>query len=228
VSSETNRRAFAEYGNHTSVSANPDNTIKAVQKDFLRSHSLVTNPLLGSFIPDTHNIPQGLVVVAGKSDRQICDGSFRPNVDSIATNDMTSKATEHEVLFPRSFGNYLQWIYNLRIDYPEEEIYLGDDDVSGAFRHAKWNPNVIGMNTFMMFGFIFFCTGLTFGNNTCPANWEIIALSRMLLAQFLWTQSDTIRRVKKYLPTISTAPNPQSADIARFTPAQKDSKNPEF
>ena len=195
-SSETNRRAFAEYGNHDSVYENPKNTMNAVQKDFLRSHSLVANPLLGSFLPDTQNIPQGLVVVPGKSDRQICDSSYRPNVDSIATNDMTSKSTEFEVIFPGTFGKYVRWIYNLRISYPTDDILLGDDDVSGAFRHAKWNPNVIGMNIFLIFGFIFFCTGLTFGNNTCPANWEIIAVTRMLLAQALWYKFTTVERVR--------------------------------
>jgi len=205
------------------VYENVEITKKAVQKDFLRSYSLVANPLLTSFLPDTQQIPQGLVIAPGKDARQICDCSHRPELDSIASNDMTSKETEHEVLFAQSFVKYLIWIWNLRISYPSEEIYLGDDDVSGAFRQAKWNPNVVGMSTFLIFGFLFLCTGLSFGNNTCPANWEVVALSRMMLARFLWSQASTIERVRQFLPTISTADPPTTLEVASFTPASPDS-----
>ncbi|CAJ1948086.1 unnamed protein product [Cylindrotheca closterium] len=156
TSSERNRRSFAKYGNHDLVYTNVKKTQKAVQKDFSRSHSLVGNPLLTSFLPDTQQIPKGLGVVPGKSDRQICDGTFRPLLESIAPNDMTTKDTEHKVEFPKSLWNHLAYIYNARISYKSEELYLGDDDVLGAFRHGKWNPNVIGMHTFSIFGFLFF------------------------------------------------------------------------
>ncbi|CAJ1950359.1 unnamed protein product [Cylindrotheca closterium] len=223
--SEKNRRSFAEYGNHDSVYTNVEKTQKAVQKDFARSHSLVGNPLLTPFLPDTQQIPHGLVVVPGKSDRQIFDGTFRPLLESIATNDMTTKDTEHKVEFPKSLRNHLAYIYNARISYKSEELYLGDDDVLGAFCHGKWNPNVIGMHAFSIFGFLFFCTGLTFGGNTCPSNFEIIALSRMTLARFLWSQASTIARVLRYLPAISTSPEPTPDEIAQFTPAEADSIN---
>ncbi|CAJ1950376.1 unnamed protein product [Cylindrotheca closterium] len=225
TSSEKNRRSFAEYGNHDSVYTNVEKTQKAVQKDFARSHSLVGNPLLTPFLPDTQQTPQGLVVVPGKSDRQICDGTFCPLLESIATNDMTTKDTEHKVKFPKSLRNHLAYIYNARISYKSEELYLGDNDVSGAFRHGKWNPNVIGMHMFSIFGYLFFCTGLTFGGNTCPSNFEIIALSRMAIARFLWSQASTIARVLQYLPAISTSPEPTPDEIAQFTPAEADSIN---
>ncbi|CAJ1952601.1 unnamed protein product [Cylindrotheca closterium] len=205
--------------------ASVDDGLNAVQKDFARSHSLVGNPLFAPFLPDTQQIPQGLVVVPGKSDRQICDGTFCPLLESIPTNDMTTKDTEHKVEFPKLLRNHLAYIYNAGISYKSEELYLGDDDVSGAFRHGKWNPNVIGMHTFSIFGFLFFCTGLTFGGNTCPSNFEIIALSRMALAHFLWSQVSTISRVLRYLPAISTSPEPTPDEIAQFTPAEADSIN---
>ena len=37
---------------------------------------------------------------------------------------------------------YLAWGHNLHISYPHEEIFTFDDDVSGAFKHAKYNPDV--------------------------------------------------------------------------------------
>lgn len=147
-------------------------------------------------------------------------------LDLIAPNDLTSPHTKHEIIFAGSFTQFLTWIYNLRIDYPTEEIYIGDDDVSGAFRHAKWNPNVVGMHTFMLFGFRFLSTGLTFGGNTCPAQWEIIAICKMLLVMYLWFKQDTVQKVRHLMPKdLIMAPPPSPLEVAAFTPAERYSLN---
>ncbi|CAJ1952739.1 unnamed protein product [Cylindrotheca closterium] len=73
TSSKMNRRSFAKYGNHDLVYTNVEETRKAVQKDFSRSHSLVGNPLLTPFLPYTQQIPQGLYL--GDND---VSGAFSP------------------------------------------------------------------------------------------------------------------------------------------------------
>ena len=224
-SSAKNVRAYAEYGNHPSVYQHLELTKKAIQKDVVRQYTLPANPALSPFIPDTQRIPQGMVVLPGKNPRQICDESFHPKLDSMAVNDWTDKRTEPDIIFPESFMKFLTWIWNLRITYPDQEIYIGDDDVSGAFRHAKWNPNVIGMHSFMLLGFLFFATGQTFGGNTCPPNFEVMAISRMLIARYLWKLRSTIAKAAKYLPTIIKAPVPTPEELAKFTPASRDSIN---
>ena len=45
------------------------------------------------------------------------------------------------------------------------------------------------------------------------------------LAQHLWSQPDTISRVEKRLPSITTAPLPTADEIATFTPAARDTLN---
>ena len=107
---------------------------------------------------------------------------------------MTTKNTEHPLEFHFSWYHFIEWMYNLRANYPNKEIYIGDDDVCGAFRQGKWNPQVVKMQCFITFGYIFFATGLTFGGNNCPPNWEIIAVSRRNLARHLWHKADTISR----------------------------------
>ena len=39
------------------------------------------------------------------------------------------------------------WLYNLRISYPHAEIYIADDDISGAFRLCKYHPNMMSMHS---------------------------------------------------------------------------------
>ncbi|CAJ1959567.1 unnamed protein product [Cylindrotheca closterium] len=228
-STDENLRTFIAYGNHKTVYDDVSKTQSAVVKDVLRNYLLAANPALLPYIQDAHTTPLGLVDACHeyRKPRIIFDATHHPSLTAIAANDFTSKATGPETCFPRSFPNFLIWIYNLCITYPKEEIYICDNDVSGAFRHVKWNPNVVDMHMFMLFGFRFFCTGLSFGDNTRPAQWEVVAMVGQQLAHSLWYAAvTTIPRVAKYLPKLSLAPRPTPSNIAAFTPAKSDSKNP--
>ena len=225
TSTEANRRAYAEYGNHPSVYKWESLTKKALQKDVLRSYTLLANPALSPFMPNIHQNPQGMVVPVGKNPRQICDESFHPQLDSMAANDWVDIENEPDIIFPTSLMVSLVWLYNLRLSHPNEELYIGDDDVSGAFRHAKFNPNVVGLHAFMLFGFLFFATGQTFGGEPGPSNWEVLAIARMKTARYLWTLSTTIKRALPFLPKIETTPSPTPAEVAAFVPAERDSIN---
>jgi hypothetical protein len=119
----------------------------------------------------------------------------------MAINDFTSKHLEPEIVFPLAWIRYLTWLWNLPITYPRLELYLGYDDVSGAFRQDKYNPNLVAMHVFLVFGVLFLSTGQTFGDCTSPANWEPVARNRQQYAQFLWRQVSTLAKGMKYLPS---------------------------
>jgi hypothetical protein len=136
---------------------------------------------------NTHPTPLGLVDLAKryKQPRLIFDSSFLPFLWCMGINQWTSKDTEPPVAFAPAFLTSLIWLYNLRFSYPALEIFLMDDDVSGAFRHGKYNPNVVGLHAFLLFRFLFFSTGQTFGDCTSPSNWDPFAKARRELAQSL-------------------------------------------
>jgi hypothetical protein len=228
TSSDANFHAYLAYGNHTTVLDDIDATKAAFSKDVRRSYSLPANPILSYFAYHMHLNPVGMVLPTrpNKKHRPIVDCSFRPEVWCHAVNDWTSPTTEPDIHFAGSFQRYLIWIHNLRISYPTSEIFPLDDDVSGAFRHSKSNPNVVGMHTFLLFGYLFFSSGQIFGGNTCPSNFEPIARARQQLAQYLWRQGNTLSRVQHYLPTVTQSATPTTDDISRFTPAESDSLNP--
>ena len=70
------------------------------------------------------------------------------------------------------------------------------------------------------------CTGLTFGDNTSPSNWEPIARARQQLAQHLWHNHDsTMEKAKPYLPEFNFAPPATPAERALFARAIADSIN---
>jgi hypothetical protein len=128
-------------------------------------------------------------------------------------------------MFSLGFILVLTWIYNLRISYPTEEIRLGDNGAQGAFRHTKYNPNVIALHAAMLFSYLVFQCGATFGDNTSPSNWEVFARARQQLAQYLWSANTVLDQAKKYLPPLQLTPPPTSAEIASFCPAQRDTLN---
>jgi hypothetical protein len=112
--------------------------------------------------------PQGLVDLNTpyKNPRPIFDSSFCPHPWCFSINDWTHKDNEPELTFAGAELGFMIWLYNLRITYPDLEIYNADDNVSGAFRLMKYHPNCMAMHTFIQGFFGVVNTGGTFGDNT--------------------------------------------------------------
>jgi hypothetical protein len=225
--SEENFRAYLEYGNHETVTKKPEIAYKTLLKDNKRGYCLLFDPRMVFFALNCHVTPIGLVGIdkKHKKPRPIFDSSFRPKPRFSGINDWTTKETEPPLHFATSFTNYLKWVYNLRVTYPKREIYLGDDDISGAFRHMKYNPNLVGMHSCVIAGHLACSTGMTFGDNTSPSNFEPIADARRQLAKYLWKQSNTISLTTKLLPAIQLAAPPSATDTQSFVRADADSIN---
>ena len=236
--SEHNFQAFWWYGNHSSVDEDPDKMYRAMLKDFKWSYCLLFDHRLVYFVLNCHLTPQGMVDLSKpyKSPHPIFDSSYHPEPWCHAINDWTDKSTEPPLFFASSFLNYLTWIWNLRITYPTQEIFLGDDDIGGAFHHNKYNPQLVAMHSYMArvdpsapqawfaHGYLACATGSTFGDNTSPSNFEPIANARQQLAWHLWHQPMTTTLVAPYLPLVELSPPPTPAEVATFVQADPDSQ----
>ena len=226
-SSEENFWAYLKYGNHKTVYEDIAQTTSTIMKEVCKGFALTADAELTWFLTNLHLTPTGLINLSHpyKSPRLIFDSSFQPFPWCFAINDMTSKHTEPEIHFPKTWILFLTWIWNLRITYPRLEIYLCDDDVSGAFRHVKYNPNVVALHAFLLFGALFFFMGQTFGDTTSPANWEPVARCCQHYAQFLWNQPDSVERAQPYLPKLQLAPDPTTNERASFVQATADTQH---
>lgn len=71
-----------------------------------------------------------------------------------------------------------------------------DNDASRAFRHVKLHPDVAGARAFIIRNNLCVPLGSTFGSNVSPHNWEVIALSRTKLAEWLQMQPN-IREIEE-------------------------------
>jgi hypothetical protein len=227
TASDANFEAYRMYGNHASVTDEPDVTYRTLLKDAKRGYCIVFDQRMARFTLNCHLTPNGLVDAnhPHKNPRPIFDGTFRPEPWCSGINDWTTTKTEPPVNFATAFANFLRWIYNARITYPREELYLGDDDISGAFRHQKYHPNLVGMHSCVVAGFLSCATGMAFGDNTSSANFDPIAEARKELARYLWLQPDTVPRAAAHLPAIELATPPTDAEVECFSLAETDSLN---
>lgn len=124
-----------------------------------------------------------------------------------------------------SFLRFCIWQWNLAITYPTLDRHTGDDDVQCAFPRVKYNPHLVAMHSAISNGTLMMNTGLTFGDNTSPSNWEPIARARQQLAQSLWHTDNIIARAAPYLPPFTFAPPATPAERKAFTRAIPDSIN---
>ena len=229
TSTEENFRAFYDYGNHSTVDDDPLKTYQATVKDNRKGYTLLFDPRVVLLTLHCHLTPQGVVDVNSlhKKPRPIFDSSFRPYPWCFAINDWTSKSNEPPLTFSTAELGFMVWLYNLRITYPECEIYIGDDDVSGAFRAMKYHPNCVAMHTSMQCGYCVVNTGGTFGDNTSPSNFDPIGLARRQLAWYLWKYraEAVVEEVAKYLPPLQMADAPTRDEVASFARADADGIN---
>ena len=229
TNTEENLLEYYKYGNHESVTKNPDDFLKVLVKDYKQGNTVLFNIRCFAFVPNSHLCPQDIANLDDpwKKSRHISDSSFLVQPESHTINTWASKSTKWPLFFPGSLDRTLIWIYNLRITYPELEILLGDDDVTNAFKWVKNNPSIVAMCGFTSpeHAVLGFCTGQNFGNCFSPSNFEAIAVARQQWAQFLWTHDAkrTMKRAKPYTSQMSIA-DPISSDPPEK--AQMDTLNP--
>ena len=225
--SQQNYQAYKEYGNHSTINDNQAMVTKTLLKEVKRGCSLMLDPDIMDFLENTKQTPHGILYLDHpyKSPRVVCDSSCRPKAWCEAINDWTSKKTEPKLIFAGAFVATLTWLWNLRIEYPEEDIYVCDDDASNAFKQVKYPPNLAGLHCKVVDGTLFVDTGQTFGDATSPSNWEPIAICRSQHAQALWHQTDTIERALPLLPPIRHQEPPTMDEVKTFVKANRDSFN---
>jgi hypothetical protein len=124
-----------------------------------------------------------------------------------------------------TFILFCTWIWNMRIRYPREEIYLLDDDVTAAFRSFCWHPNLVSMHGMVALGFLILMARLTFGDNTSPPNSEPAFIARRELARHYFNLPDVVERAAKYMPELKIL-DPTEEEIDSFMQIPPDSKNP--
>jgi hypothetical protein len=168
-----NKHAVLRRGNQTTFLQYPEVTAKAVNKEEKNSHILPFKGWLVYFSPYCRATPQGIREKNGKF-RVIFDASTRMTPDEIVLNDVTNRDDEAEIDFGKAKLNLLINIYNWRISYPKEVIYLALADITACFRFPRISADVAGAFGFVADGKYFVSTSMVFGSNISASAWEAL------------------------------------------------------
>jgi len=168
-----NKHAVLRRGNQTTFLQYPEVTAKAVNKEEKNSHILPFKGWLVYFSPYCRATPQGIREKNGKF-RVIFDASTRMTPDEIVLNDVTNIDDEAEIDFGKAKLNLLINIYNWRISYPKEMIYLALADITACFRFPRIPADVAGAFGFVAEGKYFVSTSMVFGSNISASAWEAL------------------------------------------------------
>ena len=126
-----------------------------MNKEVKHSYVILFPRWITRFCPNIHLTPQGILIKPNKEPRPIWDSSFIPHPFATSINMMQHPEKSPKIVFGTAFLQHLIRIYNLRISYPNTDILLWDDDVSGAYRIPKYHPNVAGAFAFAVMFWLF-------------------------------------------------------------------------
>ena len=131
-----------------------------------------------------------------------------PSENTITYNSLIDLSKEPTITFAHVWHDHLVHIYNLRISFPDTELYIAEDDVAGAFCQPKYHPNIISANAFNIGHYLFVPTGKTFGDWDSPSNWEPIAHACQALSEEYSKGHHTILPFPEYLTNVRIAMPP--------------------
>ena len=122
---------------------------KMLTKEVRNSHLIHMARWVCTCSPWGRHVPQNILIKPRKKPRLIWDRLTHMFWHKTSMNMVTPMELEMDITFGTAFTDLCIWIWNLRISYPDEDIFLVFLDISSCFRFPRIFPDLVGA-----FGFI--------------------------------------------------------------------------
>ena len=213
------------YNNHPPLTAQEDDVRTKFGKEEARSLHLALPKFVAWFLPGLMISPLSWVVRKGKG-RIIVDSSTvlapgdRGNINAQIPKQGTPGRSDEcpPVFYGNAFSRALEHIWNLRIDYPAEDILLHEDDIDAAFRRIVYHPDAAVAFAYVFSEFLIIPVGQIFGSRNSPSFWCIPAELRAHVASCL----DYSARAFEMEDNMTFPERPSGTDRTHFVPAVAD------
>ncbi len=166
-----NKLAVIRKGNQHTFLEHPEIVRKAMNKEERNSHVVPLLPWIVHFLPYTRATPLGMHEKYNKF-RVIFDLSTQTTPDEVVLNHITTTDLEADIDFFQAKMKFFINIYNWRVSFPRELIYLILADITVCFRFPRISADITGAFVFLADGLYFLSTGHIFGSNTSAHSWE--------------------------------------------------------
>ncbi len=193
-----NKHMVLRKGNQQTFLQFPEVTAKAMNKEEKNSHVLALREWVVYFSPYCRATPQGIREKYGKH-RVIFDSSTQTCPHEIVLNHETSTDGEAIIDFGMAKIQLLINIYNWRISYPTEVIFLALADITACFRFPRLSADVTGAFGFLAEFLYFISTSHVFGSNTSASSWEPLRRAVKSMITVYAQRDDLVEKHKKLL-----------------------------
>eukprot|EP00804_Cyclotella_cryptica_P005159 CCRYP_014223-RA/>CCRYP_014223-RA protein AED:0.33 eAED:-0.68 QI:0/-1/0/1/-1/1/1/0/338 len=172
--SKSNKMQMLQLGNQRSVTKNKEIFAATINKEERYSHLVVLHFIFCRFLPWVHHVPQGMNIKNRKNPRLVWDGSTKMYPNDEVMNKDVDTTLEPEITFGNTLSNLLVEIYNQRISYPDQELWLCRADIKACFRFPRLNPDACGAFSFALDFMDVFCvsTEMVLGYIASANCWE--------------------------------------------------------
>ena len=138
-----NKQFALQRGNQQTFLQHRDVTMKAINKVEKNSQVLPLKLWTVYFSPWCWAAPQGLKEKGGKY-RVIFDASTQSKAEEVMLNHVTPTDDEPEIDFGQAKAKLLTSIYNWRISYPDDVIFISLADITACFRQQHISCDITG------------------------------------------------------------------------------------
>jgi len=138
------KQVMMERGNQKTFIDNPEIVRKTLNKEDRYSHLIPMDRIFCLLSPYLRHTSQGIILKEGKNPRVVWDGSTKRTPTDVVLNDLTSVQDEAAITFGDTKMLFYTDVYNLRITYPEDRIWLALADVKACFRFGRIHPDLTG------------------------------------------------------------------------------------
>ena len=198
-----NKEAFLSRGNNPSIEMYPDIVEKTTNKEDRNGHVITFEDFIVFFSAFARATPQHIIAKLGKKPRLIWDGKTKLFAHETTMNEATPIDRETPVMFGLVFLHFCTWIWNMRISYPDQDIYLAFIDISSCFRFPRVFPDLIGAFGFMIGSLYFASNAMVFGSIVSASSWEPFRVAIAAIATSYYVNKKLVQKHKHLLDMIT-------------------------
>ena len=205
-------------GNAPGLSSHPD-LAKTLNKEERNHHLMPFPSWVCRFASSARHTKQAIIAKEGKKSRVVWDGTDKAHWFESPMNEVTPTVKEADITFGCVYMAFCVWLWNLRISFPDEEIYLAFIDISSCFRWPRISPDLVGAFGFVVGSIYFAANAMVFGSVVSASTWEPFRRAIAALATALYHTQGLIRKHWSLLELIKwDRPPDAGTTFVRATP----------
>lgn len=216
-----------KYGNHPALIQQEAKVREKLRGEEENSFHLLLPRFICRFIPGLHLSP--LTFTTRKNKGRVCvdctnqldsDDDGSPNKDIPKPGTPNREDENPTIHIATAMKRHLEWIWNLRITYPKEDIIQHGDDIHAFFHRVLYHPDMAIVFAYVFMEFLIVPVGAIFGARNSPSYCCLLSEVRCHLAACGPKQPLT-----DLASSVRIIPRPTTRETSRIVPAVPDSRH---